>query len=148
MKFTIPYIFLIQNQYILSTIINRRGDVTVSDSQGQIMDADTFLKLLNPPRPSTSTANTAPDLVGASLRWAIGVDEALQPRLELHGMPTHANNLNKKFFGGDNAVSVLLGSYTLKVDMFPGSGMKGMVPIFFSPNPSQESFSEFIMAIK
>jgi len=99
------------------------------------MDADTFLKLLNPSIPSTSSAKTTdPEPIGASIRWAVGFDEQSDPHLEIQSVPTGAKNLNKKFFNSDNSVSVLLGSYPLQADIFTSSFAKGLIPIFFAPN--------------
>ena len=49
-------------------------------------------------------------------------------------MPAPAANLNKKFFSGDNSVSVLLGTFPLNVDTFSDGFAHGLVPQFFSSN--------------
>ena len=109
------------------------------------MSADQFLTQLNPPIQSTSSAPAQePEPIGASVRWAVGIDEQNEPRLELQGLPSAAKYLTKKFFTNDNSVSVLLGSYPLQADMFSGSFAKGLVPIFFSS--SRAAAQQFLQA--
>ncbi len=114
------------------TIPLRQGTIPVTDGDGQLVPCDFIINQLNPAS-SSSTPDIPPS--GACLRWAIGIDEEKAPRFEIQGMPTAAGNLNKKYFNGDNAVSILLGSFQLNADMFDGSFASGFVPIFFSENP-------------
>jgi hypothetical protein len=113
-----------------------QNNITVTDSEGEIIPSGEFLRILSTVlvEPSTSQAaeKTPP---GASLRFAIGMDEDAQPQMEVQGLPTPASNLQKKFFNGDNSVSILLGAYPLHADLFTGPFAKGLVPVFFSPNP-------------
>jgi hypothetical protein len=46
------------------------------------------------------------------------MDEEKAPRFVIQGLPTASSNINKKYFSGDNAVSVLLGSFPLNADFF------------------------------
>jgi hypothetical protein len=111
---------------------NRTGNAPVTDSEGQLVPVEFFLSQLNPPS-SSSAADKAH--VGASLRWAVAVDAQKSLRLEIQGLPAPPTFIQKKYFSGDNAVSVLLGCFPLNADMFDGSAAQGIVPIFFSENP-------------
>jgi hypothetical protein len=64
------------------------------------------------------------------------MDNEKSPQFEIQGLPTPAANIQKKFFSGDNAVSVLLGAFPLNADLFDGTFASGFVPIFFSANPA------------
>jgi hypothetical protein len=113
----------------------RQGNITVTDMEGQIMPAETFLAAIHPASPpSTSTAPAAePTVYRGSLRWAVAVDQDKQLQVEVQSLPTAASNLQKKYFSSDNSVSVLLGSYPLTADMFPDHS--GVIPHFFAPHP-------------
>jgi hypothetical protein len=117
----------------LTYYVYRQGTIPITDGKGQHIRPEMFLSLFNPP--SSSTAETPP-LKGACLRWAIGMDKDKTPVFEIQGLPTPAANIQKKFFNGDNAVSVLLGAFRLSADMFDGTFANGFVPIFFSDNPA------------
>ncbi len=116
----------------------RQGNITVTDKDGQIMSAETFLAAVEPtPAPSTSAAPTAaPPVYGGSLRWAVAVDQDKMLQVEVQSLPTAAANLQKKYFSSDNSVSVLLGSYPLAADTFSDPPPAGLVPQFFSPFPN------------
>lgn len=129
-------------QYRNLTVLfsSRQGYVAVFDGQGQQLEAETFISFLHPqPQASTSSAQSDPPApIGASLRWAVAIDEEhRQPRLELQGMPVDARHLNKKYYSSDNAVSILLGSYQLNADIFADSFAGGLVPQFFSASRSR-----------
>lgn len=111
----------------------------MTGGQGQLVTADAFLKNLNPPTPPSTSQemHAPPPVAGAAIRWAVAMDRDLSPQLELHGMPSPAATLQKKFFSGDNSVSVLLGTFPLNADMFPDTFAAGLIPLFFSPSPQQ-----------
>ena len=113
----------------------RKGNITLTDSDGQILPAETFLAAIHPSSPpSTSVAPAAePTVYGASLRWAVAADQDKLLQVEVQSLPTAASNLQKKYFSSDNSVSVLLGSYPLNADTFPDHS--GLVPHFFSQDP-------------
>jgi hypothetical protein len=106
----------------------------VTDGEGQLVPVEFFLSQLNPP---TSSATADKPHIGASLRWAIAADPEKIPRLEVQVLPAAPAFIQKKFFSGDNAVSMLLGSFPLNADMFDGSQTQGLVPIFFSATPQE-----------
>ncbi len=116
------------------TFKHRHGLAPVTDGEGQLVPVEYFLSQLNPP--SSSGAVDKPH-VGASLRWAVAADPEKQLRLEIQGLPAAPTFIQKKYFQGDNAVSVLLGSFPLNADMFDGSTAQGLVPIFFSAKPQE-----------
>jgi len=95
--------------------------------------AESFLPCL---LPASSSADPEPQPAGASVRWAIGMDQEKAPRLEFQGLPIAATSIQKKFFSSDNSVSVLHGSFPLNADMFDGVFASGLVPIFFSSTPT------------
>lgn len=133
--------------------MRRQGHVNVTDGQGEMLDAAKFLRILSPPpQASTSTARAEPPAqIGASLRWAVAVEpDSMQPQLELQGMPTDARSLQKKYFSGDNAVSILLGAYPLNADTSTDPSMGGLIPQFFSPcsQKALEFFSRNVAAAK
>jgi hypothetical protein len=113
----------------------RQGNITVTDKDGQIMSAESFLSAIHPaPAPSTSaTPAKAPPVYGGALRWALAVDQDKTFQVEVQSLPTAAANLQKKYFSSDNSVSVLLGSYPLAADTFTHPPPAGLVPQFFSP---------------
>ena len=111
----------------------RQGTIPVTDGEGQLVPREFIINQLNPASTSSTTDSSPP---GACLRWAIAMDEEKAPRFEIQGLPTASSNINKKYFSGDNAVSVLLGSFPLNADFFDGSFASGFVPIFFSENPT------------
>jgi hypothetical protein len=116
------------------TLKNRHGTAPVTDGEGQLVPVEYFLSQLNPP--SSSGATDKPH-VGASLRWAVAADPEKLLRLEIQGLPAAPTFIQKKYFQGDNAVSILLGSFPLNADMFDGSTALGLVPIFFSAKPQE-----------
>ncbi len=75
-------------------------------------------------------------MAGASVRWAVGIDQEKAPQLEFQGLPAAAANIQKKFFSSDNSVSVLHGAFPLNADLFDGVFATGLVPIFFSTTPT------------
>jgi hypothetical protein len=93
-----------------------------------------FTSQLNPPSSSSATDKAH---VGASLRWAVAADPQKALRLEVQGLPAPPTFIQKKYFNSDNAVSVLLGCFPLNADMFDGSVVQGIVPIFFSATPQE-----------
>lgn len=84
----------------------------------------------------SSSSETEQQLLGASVRWAVGMDQEKNPRLEFQGLPIAAASIQKKFFNTDNSVSVLHGAFPLNADMFDGIFASGLVPIFFSSTPT------------
>ena len=116
----------------------RQGNIVVTDKSRQVMPAEVFLSALYIYPPSTSRdPNPEPiPSVGASLRWAVAVDQSKAILLEVQSLPTFANLLQKKFFSSDNSVSVLLGTYALCVDTTSDPGSRGLFPIFFLSSPT------------
>ena len=108
----------------------------MTDGEGQLVPVEFFLSQLNPP---TSSATADKPHIGASLRWAIAADPEKIPGLEVQVLPAAPAFIQKKFFSGDNAVSMLLGSFPLNADMFDGSQTQGLVPIFFSATLQEAS---------
>jgi hypothetical protein len=106
---------------------------------GARIAADFFIRYMNPDQASAGPSSATDSPVGASIRWAIGIDDESNPHLEIQGLPAPAANIQKKFFSGDNSVSVLLGSFPLNADMFTGQSLAGLVPTFFSPLRFQAS---------
>jgi hypothetical protein len=64
------------------------------------------------------------------------MDKDKAPQFEIQGLPTPAAGIQKKYFSGDNTVSVLLGAFPLNADLFDGTFASGFVPTFFSANPA------------
>jgi hypothetical protein len=114
--------------------INRQGTVTITDRLDCPIAAESFLPCLI--SPSSSSSEEEPQLAGASVRWAVGIDQDKNPCLEFQGLPIAAASIQKKFFSSDNSVSVLHGAFQLNADMFDGVFASGLVPIFFSSTPT------------
>ena len=71
--------------------------------------------------------------VGASLRWAVAGSAALGGlQLELQALPSPARLLTKNNLKGDNAVSVIISSTQMQVELFDGISHAGPVPMFFA----------------
>jgi len=124
----------VETELNVYTLPYRQGNAPVTDGEGQLVPVEYFLSQLNPP--SSSGATDKPH-VGASIRWAVAADSEKSPRLEVQGLPAAPTFIQKKYFNGDNAVSVLLGAFPLNADMFDGSWAQGLVPIFFSAKPQE-----------
>ena len=106
----------------------RSGDVLATNARGDFVPTRPLLEYMD-----SSGSNTAPSTcVGASIRWAVAVNNADQFQLELQCMPTQSRFLVKANLKNDNAVSVLLGFLPLTADMFPGPVPAGMVPLLFA----------------
>jgi len=107
--------------------------IPVTDGEGQLVPREFVINQLNPASSSSASDSSPP---GACMRWAIAMDEEKAPRFEIQSLPSASSNINKKYFSGDNAVSILLGSFPLNADLFDGSFASGFVPIFFSETPA------------
>lgn len=101
--------------------------VRVSSSDGTAADALQLIQYLN--EHATSTEKST---VGASVRWAVAVDTSGEHYLGLQSLPTQARYLTKANLKQDNAVSVLLKSFPLAVDLFTGKNLGGPVPLLFA----------------
>ena len=97
---------------------------------GQGKDQNTVLKLLIAYLGSLDKSKQGE---GASLRWAISGSAALGGlQLELQALPSTAKLLTKNNLKGDNAVSVVVSTTQLHVELFDGVSHAGPVPMFFA----------------
>ncbi len=71
---------------------SQERDITLTDTDGQIMPAETFLAAIHPSSPpSTSAAPAAePTVYGASLRWAVAADQDKSFQVEVQSLPKAA----------------------------------------------------------
>jgi hypothetical protein len=85
------------------------------------------------------STSTEKEPSGAAVRWAVDVDSNRQFTLQLQTLPSPAKLLQKSHLQGENAVSVLLGSVPVRVELFDDPTIDGPVPIFFSDDPTGSS---------
>jgi hypothetical protein len=102
--------------------------VLLSNDQKQEVNPEALVTFLQ------STA-TDKEPVGAAVRWTVDVDASKRFHVQLQCLPTPAKLLQKSHLQGENAVSVILGSSMVNVQVFEDPTIEGPVPIFFSDDP-------------
>ena len=108
----------------------------LADAQGAIINPTLLIDYLQALRADKSNN-------GASIRWAVAASNQRRMQLEFQTLPAHSKSLTKANLRGDNAVSVLLGSFPVNADLFSGPIPTGPVPLFFAPD--RERTSELII---